>query len=574
MADHGDFSIDGMTISAVLRHQARVRPLSAAAIFSKWNARFTFAQYDAAVDQIAKALIAAGIRHGEHFAVWATNWPAWPLLQLATARVGVVLVTVNPAYREHELAYVLNQSDAVAVAVVDRFKTSDYFAMLLSGLPGCENLRDAFVGQQSASQSSGINAPVVPAAPKLRHVISLAAQAPAGGWAWDEFLALGESVSDAELHARESATSANEPINIQYTSGTTGFPKGATLSHRNILLNGWYVGECQAFTAEDRLCVPVPFYHCFGCVLGVLACLTHGACIVVPDDFFSADATLRAIAQERCTAVYGVPTMFIAMLDSPVRETVDLSSLRTGVMAGSPCPLEVMQRVVQQLGCREITIAYGLTEAAPVITQTRIDDPIELRVSTVGRPLPGVEVRIVDPATGRDLGDEESGELCCKGHGVMLGYYNMPQQTAMTIDAAGWLHSGDVACRQSNGFYRITGRIKDMVCRGGENIYPREIEEVLYRHAAVQDVAVVGVPDSKYIEELAAWIRLRPGVTVSEEEIRQFCSGMIAKYKIPRYIRFVNEFPQTVTGKIQKFRIREEMINSLGLHAAANRDMA
>jgi fatty-acyl-CoA synthase len=357
----------------------------------------------------------------------------------------------------------------------------------------------------------------------------------------------------------------DEPINIQYTSGTTGFPKAATLSHRNLLLNAYYVGECQRLTAADRICIPVPFYHCFGCVMGTLCAAVYGAAMIVPAESFQAAATLEAIERERATSIYGVPTMFIAQLQDESFVGRDLASLRTGIMAGSPCPIEIMRQVIDRMGVREVTIAYGQTEASPVITQTRTDDPIELRVETVGRPLPGVEVQLVDPATGRKLGDNEPGELCARGHGVMIGYYKNPAATAAAIDAEGWLHTGDLALRRPNGYYSITGRIKDLVIRGGENIYPREIEEFLYTHPAIEQASVVGVPDSKYVEELCAWVKLKPGARLDEEELRKFCRDNLAHYKAPRYIRFVGEFPQTVTGKIQKFKIREQMIAELGL---------
>ncbi|MGH7127395.1 MAG: AMP-binding protein, partial [Planctomycetaceae bacterium] len=352
---------------------------------------------------------------------------------------------------------------------------------------------------------------------------------------------------------------------IQYTSGTTGFPKGAMLTHRNLLLNAYHIGDCQKITHEDRICVPVPFYHCFGCVLGVLCCAVYGAAMVVPAEYFDPEQTLDAIETERATSLYGVPTMFIAQLEHPSYRGRDLSSLRTGIMAGSPCPIELMKRVVGDMGAEEITIAYGLTEASPVITQTRTDDPIELRVKTVGRPIPDIEVKIVDPATGETLGDNQQGELCTRGHVVMRGYYNNPEATAAAIDDEGWLHSGDLALRMPNGYYRITGRIKDMICRGGENVYPREIEEFLYTHPAVQDVAIVGVPDPKFVEDIAAWIRLKEGATATEDEIRRYCKAKLAHFKVPKYVRFVTEFPQTVTGKIQKFRIREIMVEELGL---------
>lgn len=552
--------VDGITIGRMLRETATRHPARRALVFPQFNSRRTYAEFDRDVDQAAKALLGLGIGKGEHVALWATNWPQWVVLQFACARVGAVLVNINPAYRSHEVAYVLKQSDSVALFLIDRFKNSDYFAMIHEAIPELA----ASAGGKLASA----------AFPQLRHVVALTDQTAAGMQTWHAFLALGEPISDAALAARENDLAAGDPINIQYTSGTTGFPKGATLTHRNILMDAYYVGDCQKFSENDALCINVPFYHCFGCVLGTLCSAIYGAAMIVAHEYFKPEESLAAIESEKATAVYGVPTMFIAMLDHPTRPARDLSSLRTGIMSGSPCPLEIMQRVVGEMGVREITIAYGLTEASPVITQTRADDPIELRVKTVGRPLPGVEVKLVDPSNGRVLGDDEQGELCTRGYVVMLGYYNMPEQTARTIDADGWLHSGDLASRMPNGCYRITGRIKDMVIRGGENIYPREIEEFLYTHPAVQDVSVVGVPDPKYIEELAAWIRLKPGQTACEADIRTYCQANLAHYKVPKYVRFVTEFPQTVTGKIQKFKIREAMIAELGLDQAAKREMA
>lgn len=557
--------VDGITIGEMLRLTARRFPKRTAHVFPQFDFRCTYREFDEQVDRVARGLLALGIEQGQQVAVWATNWPQWVQLQFATARIGAVLVTINPAYRSHELAYVLKQSDATALFLIDSFKSSDYFAMLNEAVP------ELAASPPGELKSGGY--------PRLRHVVSFTESAPAGVRGWTEFLELADRADTArlleqKLIEREKKLRPGDPINIQYTSGTTGFPKGATLTHRNLLVNAYYVGDCQRLTPEDKVCVPVPFYHCFGCVMGVLCPAIFGATMVAPYEFFMAEATLSAIAAERATSVYGVPTMFISMLDHPTRPALDLSSLRTGIMAGSPCPLEVMQRVVNELGAREVTIAYGLTEASPVITQTRTDDPLDLRVKTVGRPIPGIEVKLVDPATGKSLGDNEQGELCTRGHVVMLGYYNMPEQTARAIDAEGWLHTGDLAIRLPNAYFRITGRIKDMVCRGGENIYPREIEEFLYTHPAVQDVAVVGIPDPKYIEELAAWIRLKPGASASEEELRSFCRGKLAHYKIPKHIRLVTEFPQTVTGKIQKFKIRETMVRDLGLEDASKREMA
>ncbi len=552
--------VDGLTIGQVLRQTAGRFPDHDALVVQQFEYRATWREFDLRVDRVARSLLALGLEKGEHLGLWATNWPHWVELQFAAARVGVVLVTVNPAYRTHELAYVLKQSEAAALFLVDKFRTSDYFEMLKEAIP---ELADSVAGAVKS-----------PAFPKLRQVVALTESAPEGIRDWQDFLRLGESISVEALEDRECELHADDAINVQYTSGTTGFPKGATLSHRNIVMNAFHVGDCQKLRECDRVCINVPFYHCFGCVLGTLACAVHGAAMIVPHESFRAEEGLLAIERERCTSVYGVPTMFIALLDHPSRPSRDLTSLRTGIMAGSPCPIEIMRRVVADLGCREVTIAYGLTEASPVITQTRTDDPIELRVQTVGRPLPGVTVKLVDPVTKETITDDRPGELCCQGHGVMLGYYNMPEQTARTIDADGWLHSGDLASRTPDGYYRITGRLKDMVCRGGENIYPREIEEFLYTHPAVQDVAVVGVPDARFIEEVCAWIRLKPGKSATEEELRTYCKTNLAHFKVPRYIRLVDEFPQTVTGKIQKFKIREAMIEELNLESAAQREMA
>lgn len=552
--------VDGLTIGEVLRQTAQRFPDRDALVVPQFQYRASWREFDQTVDTVARALLALKLKKGDHLGLWATNWPHWVELQFAAARIGVVLVTVNPAYRSHELAYVLKQSDAVALFLVDRFRQSDFMGMLLEAVP------EVAQGSAGAVRAEGL--------PHLRHVVALTDQIPPGVMGWSAFLNLAERTPPEALDRAAAEPQANEPINVQYTSGTTGFPKGATLSHRNILMNAWYIGDCQRLTELDRICINVPFYHCFGCVLGTLACAAHGAAMIVPFEYFRPEEGLLAIEQEHCTAVYGVPTMFIAMLDHPTRASRDLSSLRTGIMAGSPCPIEIMRRVVNEMGCREITIAYGLTEASPVITQTRTDDPIEVRVQTVGRPLPGVTVKLIDPANGETITDDRPGELCCQGHGVMLGYYNMPEQTARTIDREGWLHSGDLASRTADGYYRITGRLKDMVCRGGENIYPREIEEFLYTHPAVQDVAVVGVPDAKYIEEVCAWIRLRPGHIATEDELRVYCKANLAHFKVPRYIRIVTEFPQTVTGKIQKFKIREAMIEELKLRDAASREMA
>ncbi len=552
--------VDGKTIGEMLRRQAESLGDHEALVMPQFGVRWSYRELDRRSDGVAKALSASGVRRGEHVAVWATNWPAWVLLQFATARIGAVLVTINPAYRASELAYVLKQSDARSLFLIDQFKTSNYFQILRDAVP---ELNESSTGELNLAEL-----------PRLKQIVALSGDPGAMASRWEDWLAQGEGISDQDLRVAEGACQPSDPINIQYTSGTTGFPKGAMLTHRNLLLNGYYVGSCQAFSKSDRVCFPVPFYHCFGCVLGVLGATTHGATMVVPFEYFVPERTLEAIRDERATAIYGVPTMFIGMLESPQFDSTEMSSLRTGVMAGSPCPIELMKRVVRDMHASEITIAYGLTEASPVITQTRTSDPLELRVETVGRVLPGVEVRIVDPGTGVTLGDDQPGELCTRGHGVMVGYYNMPGPTGEAIDKEGWLHSGDLAVRKPNGYFHITGRLKEMICRGGENIYPREIEEFLLTHTSIQNAAVVGVPDAKYVEETGVWIKLRPGKPLSEEELRQFCKGKLAHYKIPRYIRFVEDFPMTVTGKIQKFKIREAMIEELGLSELSREKMA
>jgi fatty-acyl-CoA synthase len=535
----------------VLRETARRYPDNDALAFPALGLRVSYREFSQQVDAAARGLAALGIKHGEHVAIWATNVPQWVVLQFATARLGAVLVNINPAYRPFELKYVLNQSDSVALLLVAQFKTSDYFAMLAEV---CPELAASEPGKLASKDF-----------PKLRWVVALEDHAPPGGITWKQMLERAEATPPERLDEFDRQLKPEQPINIQYTSGTTGFPKAATLSHRNLLLNGYYAGMCQALTADDRVCIPVPFYHCFGCVLGTITSVVHGSAMVVPAESFNAEATLDAIEKERATALYGVPTMFIAQLQDPTLEGRDLSSLRTGIMAGSPCPIEVMRQVIDRLGAREVTIGYGLTEASPLITQSRNTDPLEIRVETVGRALPGVEVKIVDPATGRTLGDNEQGELCARGHGIMLGYYKNAEATAAAIDADGWLHSGDLSVRLPNGYFRITGRIKDMVIRGGENIYPAEIEEFLFQHPSVEQAAVVGVPDVKYGEELCAWIKLKAGFGCTEDDLREFCRASLARYKVPRYVKFVEAFPQTVTGKIQKFKIRELMIEEYKL---------
>jgi fatty-acyl-CoA synthase len=544
-----------ITIGDLLDRQAARFGDHDALVHVEHGVRYTYAEFRAECDRVAKGLIALGVQKGEHIGIWATNYPEWVVAQFATAKIGAVLVTVNPAYRTQELEYLLKQSDAATLILIGSFKTSDYVGMLNELIPELSN------AEPGALASAKF--------PQLKRVIFIGKQRQPGMVSWGDLAKLGEEVSDDELARRQAACDPDDVINIQYTSGTTGFPKGAQLTHFNIVANASYVAEYLKFSEQDRLCIPVPFYHIFGCVLGTLCCVTRGAAMIIPAEYFDPLKTLAAVEQERCTALHGVPTMFIAELQHPDFAKFKLSTLRTGIMAGSPCPIEVMKQVVEKMGAHEITIAYGQTEASPIITQTRTDDPIELRVSTVGRALPNVEVKIVDPETGQELPCGMQGELCARGFIVMKGYYNMPEATAKAIDKDGWLHTGDLATMDENGYYKITGRLKDMIIRGGENVYPREIEEFLYTNEKVADVQVVGVPDLKYGEEIMAWVKLKQGQSASAEEIREFCRGKIAHYKIPRYVRFVTEFPLTVSGKIQKYKMREVAVEELGLQAAA-----
>ncbi len=548
--------LEGLTIGQVLAATAERCAERDALVFPQLDVRLSWREFLNRVDDASRGLLALGISRGDHVAVWATNVPQWVLLQFATARIGAVLVTINPAYRPFELKYVLNQCDAKALFLIDGFKSSNYFAMLAEV---CPELATTEPGQLHAA-----------AFPELQWVVAMRGMQQndstcRGMISWDEFCRRGQSIPQSDVEQAGAALDPIEPINIQYTSGTTGFPKAATLSHRNLLLNTFYFGACLRLTEQDRICTPVPFYHCFGCVLGTICAVVYGAAMIVPAESFDPTATLDAIERERATAIYGVPTMFIAELNDPSRAGRDLSSLRTGIMSGSPCPIETMRAVVDELGCREITIGYGQTEASPIITQTRTDDPLEMRVETVGRPIPNIEVKIVDPASGETLGDNAQGELCARGHVVMLGYYKNPEATHAAIDPDGWLHTGDIALRLPNGYYKITGRIKDMLIRGGENIYPREIEEFLFTHPAVEQAAIVGVPDPKYGEAVCAWIKLKAGQSATEQEICDFCRSCLAHYKVPKYVRFVSAFPQTVTGKIQKYKIRDAMRQELGL---------
>ncbi|WP_086823186.1 AMP-binding protein [Allokutzneria sp. NRRL B-24872] len=496
--------------------------------------RWTYRELAEQVDQLARGLLAAGIGKGDRVGVWSPNRAEWTFTQYATAKIGAILVNINPAYRVHELEYVLNQAGVRLLVAAKEFKTSDYAGMIEVVRPNCG---------------------------ALDRVVLLDTPQ------WTELLESGDGVERDALSAAQAGLSADDPINIQYTSGTTGFPKGATLSHHNILNNGFFVGELCGYTEADRICIPVPFYHCFGMVMGNLAATSHGACMVIPAPAFEPKATLAAVQAEGCTSLYGVPTMFIAELAEDDFDSYDLSTLRTGIMAGSPCPVEVMKQVIERMGMHEVTICYGMTETSPVSTQTRADDSLDLRVSTVGRAHPHIEVKIVDPATGLTVPRGEQGELCTRGYSVMLGYWELPDKTAEAIDAARWMHTGDLAVMDEQGYVGITGRIKDMVIRGGENIYPREIEEFLYGHPDVLDAQVVGVPDAKYGEELMAWVRMRPGAApLTADLVREFCTGKLAHYKIPRYVHVVDEFPMTVTGKIRKVEMRERAVEILAAH--------
>jgi fatty-acyl-CoA synthase len=493
--------------------------------------RWTYAELKRDVDALALGLLAEGIVKGDRVGIWSPNRAEWTLVQYATAKIGAILVNINPAYRTSELEFVLNQSGARMLIAARQLKTSDYAAMI---------------------------AEVAPHVATLEKVILL------DSLDWDALLELGRLADPKVLAAIE--LSADDPINIQYTSGTTGFPKGATLSHHNILNNGYFVGALCNYAADDKICIPVPFYHCFGMVMGNLAATSHGAAMVIPAPVFDPVATLKAVEAEGCTSLYGVPTMFIAELAVPEFASFDLSSLRTGIMAGSPCPVEVMKQVIDRMGMSEVSICYGMTETSPVSTQTRADDSVERRVATVGRAGPHIEVKVIDPATGRCVSRGTPGELCTRGYSVMLGYWNEPAKTAEVIDAARWMHTGDLAVMDDDGYLSITGRIKDMVIRGGENVYPREVEEFLYTHPDILDAQVIGVPDAKYGEELMAWIRMRPGAApLTADKVREFATGRLAHYKIPRYVHITDDFPMTVTGKIRKVEMREKSVEILGL---------
>ena len=555
-----------MTIGNLLDSQADRYGDLDALVHVDWDLRYTWSQFRDECESVARGLMALGINKGDHVALWATNYPEWVIAQFATAQIGAVLVTVNPAYRTHELEYLLRQSDAAALMLIGNFRSSDYVGMLQEVAP---ELAKSPPGQLRSDKF-----------PVLRNVIYIppydgtSTAPPSGMFSWHDLRALGGEITPEALSQRQADCHPDDVICIMYTSGTTGNPKGVMLTHHNLVANATYTKEGLQFTEEDRLCIPVPFYHCFGSVLGTLCCATAAAAMVVPSEYFEPEKALVAVEKERCTAIHGVPTMFIAELEHPSFDRFDLGSLRTGIMAGSPCPIEVMHQVIDRMGCTEMTVGYGLTEAAPIITLTRSDDNIERRVSTVGTAVPYVEVKIVDPDTGEEVPVGEQGELCSRSFMNMKGYYEMPEATEAAIDADAWLHTGDLATVDADGYFKITGRSKDMIIRGGENVYPREIEEFLYTNPKVADVQVIGIPDQRFGEEIMAWVLLRAGQEATEEEIRDYCRGRIAHYKVPRYVKFVSEFPMTVTGKIQKYVMRDISIQELQLEGAANIETA
>ena len=530
----------GETIGANLERIAAQFGHREALVSCHQDLRFTYAEFNNAVDAFARGLLAIGLDVGDRLGIWSPNYAEWAIVQYATAKIGVILVNINPAYRLHELSYVLNQSGCRVLVAAPSFKTSNYVEMIEQVQPDC---------------------------PQLERVVFLFS---AG---WDDLINAGEATSLDQLRSRSARLQFDQPINIQYTSGTTGFPKGATLSHHNILNNAFFVGEGCRYTEHDRICVPVPLYHCFGMVMGNLGATTHGACVVYPEAAFDPAATLRAIETERCTSLYGVPTMFIAQLAHPDCATTVFDSLRTGIMAGSPCPVEVMKQVTAQMNMPEVGIAYGMTETSPVATQTATDDTLDRRTATVGTVLPHVEVKVIHAETGEVVPRGAAGELCTRGYSVMLGYWNDTAKTAEAIDPGRWMHTGDLATMDDEGYINIVGRIKDMIIRGGENVYPREVEEYLFTHPHIADVQVIGVPDERFGEEIMAWVSCKEGVTLTEEDVKEFCKGRIAHYKVPRYVKFVVEFPMTVTGKVRKVEMRDQSIQELGLqHQAAIRN--
>ncbi|QFY82152.1 AMP-binding protein [Bacillus subtilis] len=541
------------TIGRLLEQTADAYPDRDAVVYPDRNIRYTYAQFDSLCRQTAKGLMRMGIGKGDHVAIWASNIPEWLAVQFATAKIGAVLVTVNTNYQAHELDYLLKQSDAAALIIMDSYRGTSYPDIVSSLIP---ELQEAKPGQLKSERY-----------PFLKTLIYIGNKRLPGMYHWDDTEILAKTVTDAELEERMSSLDKDDVINMQYTSGTTGFPKGVMLTHFNVINNAANIAECMALSSQDRMCIPVPFFHCFGCVLGVLACVSVGAAMI-PVQEFDPVTVLKTVEKEKCTALHGVPTMFIAELHHPDFDAYDLSTLRTGIMAGSPCPSEVMKAVIERMGMKDITIAYGQTEASPVITQTRANDSFIRRVETTGRALPHTEVRIVEPGTCQEVQRGMQGELCTRGYHVMKGYYKDKEATRKAINHDEWLFTGDLAVMDEDGYCRITGRLKDMLIRGGENIYPREIEEFLYRHPAVLDVQVVGVPDAKFGEEAAAWIKLKDGKSVSPDELKAYCKGKIARHKIPRYVIFTDDYPMTASGKIQKYKLREKTIEMFNLSSS------
>lgn len=534
------------TIGQLLEEQTKIDPNHEALVYADRGLRMTYQQFNEQCRLVAKGLMSLGIDKGENISVWTSNVPEWVQLQFASGYMGAPIVTVNTNYRQSELEYLLKQSDTTTLILMPDYRDHSFIETVKAL---CPELDESAPGNLQSSRL-----------PLLKRIIVIGDYQGSGVITWDELLAGAEQITDEQLDARHATLHHDDVINIQYTSGTTGFPKGVMLTHFNLVNNAMNIAECMNLTKEDRLCIPVPFFHCFGCVIGTLAITTVGG-TMVPVQEFSPDAVMATIEQEKCTAVHGVPTMFISKLNSPNFSNYDLSTLRTGVMAGSTCPVEVMKSVIDKMGMKDITICYGQTESSPVITQTRVDDDFTAKVETVGRALPNLEVKIVLPGTNDEAPRNTQGELCTRGYHVMKGYYNNPEETANVIDEDGWLHTGDLATMDEQGFVRVTGRLKDMIIRGGENIYPREIEEFLYTHPKVFDVQVAGVPDEKYGEEVVAWIITRPGEELSEQEVRDYCQGKISRYKIPKYIKFLQEYPMTASGKIQKFKLRDDFIS-------------
>jgi fatty-acyl-CoA synthase len=547
------------TVASALFHTAVRFPDQDALVFPGLNLRWSWRELNDRVDRIASGLIALGVEPAEHVGIWSMNVPEWVVTQFAVGKIGAVLVNVNPAYRVHELRDALRMADVATLVVGSPFKGSDFVAMVESL---CPEVTRAAVRDWSAAEF-----------PRLKRLVALG-ERPGQGWSTWSDLEMGPRADSSRWSARVGAVRPTDIHNIQFTSGTTGLPKGAMLTHRNVLMNAYYSGQRLGYSSADRICVPVPFYHCFGCVLGTMTGTVYGSAIVVPAPTFSAGATLDAIARERCTAVYGVPTMYVAQLEHPDFDRFDLTSLRTGIMSGAPCPLPLMEQVVRRMGIREICIGYGQTEASPIITFTSVDDPIEVRVGTVGHPIPGLEVKLIDPASGHDLGTGTTGELCVRGHCVMAGYYNNPQASAAAIDSDGWLRTGDLARRREDGNYRIVGRSRELIIRGGENIYPAEVEEFLHGHPAVAEVAVSGLPDARYGEVVAAWVVVKTGERLTPDELKGFCRDQIAYFKVPQYVTIVESLPRTVTGKIRKHVLKDQAIAELGLSDAARVETA